>query len=94
MVTASGKAFPRAHLGDSNVVLVARALRFACTQSAPAGLRFGQSDRRRRLLKIMERGQHRRDRNEARHRRFGRGPGTRQRHGTDRLGTWEIAQRG
>lgn len=58
MVTATGKAFPRAHLGDSNVVLVARALRFARTQSAPAGLRLGQSDRLRRSLKANLKGHH------------------------------------
>jgi len=37
-----------------------------------------------------ERGQHRRTRQEARDRRFGRGPGPGQRHRMDRLGTWEI----
>jgi len=35
-------------------------------------------------------GQHRRNRQQARDRRFGRGPRPRQRHRMDCLGTWEI----
>jgi len=39
---------------------------------------------------LKKRGQHRRTRQWARERRFGRGLGPRQRHRMDRLGTWEV----